>query len=98
MADDESTTRQRVPARERRRADEAECGRGGLVVLVLGLGAARRRAGSWPRRRTPTAQERRATEERLKIWGGEEKMTWRCGTHELGTRIGKLLEQLVFWG
>jgi hypothetical protein len=28
--------------------------------------------------------------------GGEEKLTWRGGTHELGRRIGKLLEQIVF--
>jgi hypothetical protein len=28
--------------------------------------------------------------------GGEEKMTWHGGTHELGRRIGKLLEQIVF--
>jgi hypothetical protein len=28
--------------------------------------------------------------------GGEEKMTWHGGTHELGRRMGKLLEQIVF--
>jgi hypothetical protein len=27
---------------------------------------------------------------------GEKKLTWRGGTHELGRRIGKLLEQIVF--
>jgi hypothetical protein len=27
---------------------------------------------------------------------GKEKMTWHCGTNELGGRIGKLLEQIVF--
>jgi hypothetical protein len=36
--------------------------------------------------------------ERRKIWGGKKKMMWRRGTHELGRRIGKLLEQIVFWG
>jgi hypothetical protein len=28
--------------------------------------------------------------------GGEEKMMWHCVTHELGRKIGKLLEQVVF--
>jgi hypothetical protein len=28
--------------------------------------------------------------------GGEEKMMWHCGIHELGRKIGKLLEQVVF--
>jgi hypothetical protein len=28
--------------------------------------------------------------------GGEEKMMWHCGTHELGRKIGKPLEQVVF--
>jgi hypothetical protein len=28
--------------------------------------------------------------------GGEEKMMWHCGTHELGRKIGNLLEQVVF--
>jgi hypothetical protein len=27
---------------------------------------------------------------------GEEKLTWHGGTHELGRRIWKLLEQIVF--
>jgi hypothetical protein len=27
---------------------------------------------------------------------GDEKMTWHGGTHELGRRIGKLPEQIVF--
>jgi hypothetical protein len=35
---------------------------------------------------------------RCEIWGGEEKMMWHCGTHELGMRMGNLLEQIVFWG
>jgi hypothetical protein len=29
--------------------------------------------------------------------GWEERMTWHGGTHELGRRIGKLPEQIVFW-
>jgi hypothetical protein len=29
---------------------------------------------------------------------GEERMRWHGGTHELGSRIGKLLEQIMFWG
>jgi hypothetical protein len=29
---------------------------------------------------------------------GKEKMTWHGETRELGRRIGKLLEQIVFWG
>jgi hypothetical protein len=28
--------------------------------------------------------------------GVEKKLTWHHGTHELGRRIGKLLQQLVF--
>jgi hypothetical protein len=28
--------------------------------------------------------------------GGEKKLTWRGETHELGRRIRKLLEQIVF--
>jgi hypothetical protein len=28
--------------------------------------------------------------------GGEEKMMWPCGTHELRRRTGELLEQIVF--
>jgi hypothetical protein len=27
---------------------------------------------------------------------GKEEMTWHGGIHELGIRIGKLLEQIVF--
>jgi hypothetical protein len=27
---------------------------------------------------------------------GKKMMTWRGGTHKLGRRIGKLLEQIVF--
>jgi hypothetical protein len=27
---------------------------------------------------------------------GEEKMMWHHGTHELGRKIGKLLEKIVF--
>jgi hypothetical protein len=33
---------------------------------------------------------------KIQIGGGEERMTWYGGTHELGRRIGKLLEQIVF--
>jgi hypothetical protein len=29
---------------------------------------------------------------------GEKKLRWHCGTHELGRRIGELLEQIVFLG
>jgi hypothetical protein len=35
-----------------------------------------------------------ATDARFGGW--EEKMMWHCGTHELGRKIGKLLEQVVF--
>jgi hypothetical protein len=34
--------------------------------------------------------------QRRKIWDGKEKMTWHGGTHELGRRIEKLLERIVF--
>jgi hypothetical protein len=33
---------------------------------------------------------------KIQIGGGEERMTWYGGTHELRRRIGKLLEQIVF--
>jgi hypothetical protein len=29
-------------------------------------------------------------------WGGEEKLTLRCGTPDFGRRIGKLLDKIVF--
>jgi hypothetical protein len=31
-----------------------------------------------------------------KFGEGKENLTWRGGTHKLGRRIGKLLEQIVF--
>jgi hypothetical protein len=37
---------------------------------------------------------RRKTED---LGEGEEKLRRHGGTHELGRRIGKLLEQIVFW-
>jgi hypothetical protein len=58
-----------------------------VVVLVLGLAADA--AASWISAATAHAHGTGAA-------GGEE-MTWRCGTHELRRRIGKLLEQIVFW-
>jgi hypothetical protein len=71
-ADDESTTRRQVPTRERPGRGDERTRRSATRWLrwCWAWGRTRRRAGSWPRRRTPTAQERRATEERLKIWGG----------------------------
>jgi hypothetical protein len=32
------------------------------------------------------------------LGGAAEKVTWHRGTHELGRKIRKLLEQIVFWG
>jgi hypothetical protein len=40
----------------------------------------------------------RRSEKDGRFGGGEEKMTWHGGTHELGRRIRKLPEQLVFYG
>jgi hypothetical protein len=57
--------------------------------------------GHWwtrrPRRRAPTGRQRRAEAGEDGRFGvGKEEMTWHGGTHELGIRIGKLLEQIVF--
>jgi hypothetical protein len=68
-----------------------------VVVLVLGLGADA--AASRILAATAHAhgtQERRATEERLKIWEGG-RGDGMALTHELRKRIGKLLDQIVFW-
>jgi hypothetical protein len=63
-----------------------------------GRGWERRSAGAgWERRRQQREGMGAAdAAEKWKIWGGGKKLTWRGGTHELGRRIGKLLEQIVF--
>jgi hypothetical protein len=67
-------------------------------VVTRGRGGARRRGRPGgaesvvvqvSRRRTGCSKDRRFGE-------GKEKMTWHDGTHELGRRIGKMLEQIVF--
>jgi hypothetical protein len=44
----------------------------------------------------PRAVDRAPSPKDRRFGGGEEMMTWRGGTHELGREIGKLLEQIVF--
>jgi hypothetical protein len=45
----------------------------------------------------PGIKEPSGGKKNRRFGGGEEKLTWHGGTHELGRRIGKLLEQIVFW-
>jgi hypothetical protein len=61
---------------------------GGGAVASWGWGCGARRASCLAMSGRP----------KIKIGEGKEKMTWRGGTHELGRRIGKLLEQIFFLG
>jgi hypothetical protein len=63
--------------------DDLPVARKAWPIVLAGAQPTKRRTADW-------------IFQRSKIWGGEEKMMWHSETHELGRRIGKLLEQIVF--
>jgi hypothetical protein len=77
----------------RRTRTRRKRGRGGRGIAAR---ESARRAHEQPARSAAEGTSWAEWTKRWKIWGAEKKMVWHCETYELGSKIGKLLDQIVF--